>query len=72
MTTLQLYDPYDSYGDGDGIGYLDGYGYGDGSGHGNVDAYGYSEGDGCGEGNNYGDGVYILTTHDALEALTYL
>ena len=73
MTTLQL--------DGNGYGSLGGYGDGDGYGDGH--GYGALCGNGWGAGGGYGynndidaslvnGGVYILNTHDALEALTFL
>ena len=86
MTTLQL--DGDRYADGDGRGHAYGYGMpnGDGTGYGN--RFGESRGEGYGTGYHWhafgdtGDGGVllrspepthdILTTHDALEALTFL
>ena len=74
------------YGYGNGLGY--GAGYGDGSGYGYGSGYGEMRGEGYGTGyrrhafGDTGDGGLllrspepihdILTTHDALEALTFL
>jgi hypothetical protein len=82
MTTLQL--DGNGHGSGHGHGFFDGYGDGYGTGNG----YGESRGEGYGTGYRHyafgdsGDGGLllrgpepthdILTTHDALEALTFL
>ena len=86
MTTLQL--DGDRYEYGDGRGYGTGYGHRDGYGYGHGDGYGESRGEGYGTGFRHhafgdsGDGGLllqspeaihdILTTDDALEALTFL
>jgi len=86
MTTLQL--DGDRYADGDGKGMGDGYGYSDGDGYGYGNRCGESRGEGYGTGYHWhafgdtGDGGLLLrgpepthdmlTTDDALEALTFL
>jgi hypothetical protein len=88
MTTLQLDGDRYADGDGFGFGEGDGYGYSDGDGYGTGIGYGESRGEGYGTGYRHhafgdtGDGGLLLrgpepthdmlTTDDALEALTYL